>query len=136
MGAWESYRAGTWLIDECHIVFFHELSYVKKSGPTFFVIIFFVICVTVNNMSGILDTTDTSFMHYAALCTAILHFKFGTFLYMSILFFIDVNIFCCATNFIRFLCVIWIQRIIKMQSRSQYLKNNRREIQTSLVGLI
>ena len=42
--------------------FFHELPYVKKSEPTFFVVIFFVICLTVNNLSGILDTTDTSFM--------------------------------------------------------------------------
>ena len=41
---------------------FHELSYVKKSGPTFFVVIFFVICLTVNNLSGILNTRDTNFM--------------------------------------------------------------------------
>ena len=27
-----------------------------------FVVLFFVICLTVNNLSGILDTTDTSFM--------------------------------------------------------------------------
>ena len=42
--------------------FFHELSDVKKSGPTFFVVIFYVICLTVNNLSGFLDTTDTPFM--------------------------------------------------------------------------
>ena len=41
---------------------FHELPYVMLSGPSFFVIIFFVICLTVNNLLGILDTTDTSFM--------------------------------------------------------------------------
>ena len=57
-----SYRAGTWLIDECQIAFFHDLSYVKKYDHTFFVIIFFVICLTINHLSGILDTTDTSFM--------------------------------------------------------------------------
>ena len=62
MGPLVSYRAGTWLIDECQIAFFHELSYVKKSDLPFFVIIFFVICLTVNNLFGILDTTDTSFM--------------------------------------------------------------------------
>ena len=44
------------------VLFFHELSYVKKSEPTFFVVIFFVICLTVTNLSGILVTTDTSFM--------------------------------------------------------------------------
>ena len=37
--------------------FFRELSYLKKSGPTLFVIIFFVICLTVNKLSGILDTS-------------------------------------------------------------------------------
>ena len=36
MGPLVSHRAGIWLIDECQIAFFHELSYVKKSDPTFF----------------------------------------------------------------------------------------------------
>ena len=62
IGSLVCYRAGTWLIDECQIAFFYELSYVKKSGPTFFVVIFYVICLTVINLSGILDTTDNSFM--------------------------------------------------------------------------
>ena len=35
MGLLVSYRAVTWLIDECQIAFFHELSYAKKSDPTF-----------------------------------------------------------------------------------------------------
>ena len=37
MGPWVSYRPGTWFIDECQIVFFHELSHIKKSGPTILV---------------------------------------------------------------------------------------------------
>ena len=31
-------------------------------SPSLFVIIFNVICLTINNLSGILDTTDTSFV--------------------------------------------------------------------------
>ena len=42
---WLSYRAGTWLTDECQIV-----------------VIVNVTCLTVNNLSGVLDTTDTSLM--------------------------------------------------------------------------
>ena len=30
--------------------------------PSFFVVIFLVICLTVTNLSGILDTMDTSFL--------------------------------------------------------------------------
>ena len=73
MGPLVSYRAGTWLIDQCQIAFF--MSYVKKSGPTFFVIIFFVICLTVNNLSGILDTKDTSFMHPCVNAPPVIHGK-------------------------------------------------------------
>ena len=58
MGSLVSYRASTWLIDECQIVFFMSC----LIWTFLFVIIFFVICLTVNNLSGILDTTDTSFM--------------------------------------------------------------------------
>ena len=35
MVPWVSHRPGTWLIDECQIAFFHELSYVKGLDPTF-----------------------------------------------------------------------------------------------------
>ena len=66
MGPWVPYRAGTWLIDECQIAFFHELSYFKKSGPTFLssfsMSFFYVIFLTINNLSGILDTTNTSLL--------------------------------------------------------------------------
>merc|ERR1711942_434829 len=61
MVPWVSYRPGTWLIDECQISFF--MSCLMGFGPTFFVVIFNVICLTINNLSGILDTTDTSFVH-------------------------------------------------------------------------
>ena len=64
MDPWVSYRAGTWLIDECQIAFFMSC---LMFGPTFFVVIFNVICLTINNLSGILDTTDTSFVHPCAL---------------------------------------------------------------------
>ena len=35
MGPLVSHRAGIWLIDECQMAFFHELSYVKKYDPPF-----------------------------------------------------------------------------------------------------
>ena len=62
LGVLQSWYLAYWWVSNC---FFHELSYVKSLdfGPTFFVVIFNVICLTINNLSGILDTTDTSFVH-------------------------------------------------------------------------
>ena len=62
MGPWVSYRAGTWLIDECQIAFFMSCLMLRV-WTHLFVFIFNVICRTINNLSGILDTTDTSFVH-------------------------------------------------------------------------
>ena len=62
MGPWVSYRADTWLIDECQIAFFTSVVMLRNLAPPFFVVIFYVICLSVNNVSGILDTADTSFM--------------------------------------------------------------------------
>jgi len=50
-----------WLIDECQIAFFMSCLMLGNLDPLFLVI-FFVICLTVHNLSGILDTTDTSYM--------------------------------------------------------------------------
>ena len=55
MGPLVSYRAGTWLIDECQIVFFRSCLMLRKRIPPF-VVISFVNCLTVNNLFGILDT--------------------------------------------------------------------------------
>ena len=66
MGQWVSCRAGTWLIDYYQITFSMS-SIVNKSGPNAFVIIFYVICLTGNNLSGIQYTTDTSFMQPCSL---------------------------------------------------------------------
>ena len=69
LGVLQSWYLAYWWVSNC---FFHELSYVKSLdfGPTFFVVIFNVICLTINNLSGILDTTDTSFVHPWALITS------------------------------------------------------------------
>ena len=68
LGVLQSWYLAYWWVSNC---FFHELSYVKSLdfGPTFFVVIFNVICLTINNLSGILDTTDTSFVHPWHKCT-------------------------------------------------------------------
>ena len=62
MGPWVSYRAGTWLIDECQIAFFMSCL-MLRDWTHLFVVILNVIYLTINNLSGILDTTDTSFVH-------------------------------------------------------------------------
>ena len=79
LGVLQSWYLAYWWVSNC---FFHELSYVKSLdfGPTFFVVIFNVICLTINNLSGILDTTDTNFLHP---CTKgwhwklLIHYDFG-----------------------------------------------------------
>ena len=58
---WVSYRPGTWLIDECQIALFMSCLMLRV-WTHIFVVIFNVICLTINNLSGILDTTDTSFV--------------------------------------------------------------------------
>ena len=58
MGVLQALYLAYWCLSNC---FFHKLSY-EKSRPYFVVVIFFVFCLTVNHLSGILDTTDTSFM--------------------------------------------------------------------------
>ena len=72
IGPWESYRAGTWLIDECQIAFFMSCLMLRVCTHIF-VVIFNVICLTINNLSGIPDTTDTSFMQ-PCLCLMLSHF--------------------------------------------------------------
>ena len=76
LGVLQSWYLAYWWVSNC---FFHELSYVKSLdfGPTFFVVIFNVICLTINNLSGILDTTDTSFVHP---CLTDIHFLLNTVL--------------------------------------------------------
>ena len=62
MGPCVYYRAGTWLIDEWQLAFFMSCLMLRNLEPPFFVVIFFLICLTINNLSGILDTTDTNYM--------------------------------------------------------------------------
>ena len=59
MVPWVSYRPGTWLIDDA----FFMSCLMLRVWTHLFVVIFNVICLTINNLSGILDTTDTSFVH-------------------------------------------------------------------------
>ena len=67
MDPWVSYRAGTWLIDEC------QIAYVKRTH--LFCLFFFIICLTFNNLSGILDGYHGYQFYAALLSKALLWFE-------------------------------------------------------------